>query len=121
MNILSRKLRELERNVVSDAPDFKTLSIHFFDEDTANESMSLRENLIQGRVNSEIHGAQDKVDDVIIRVMREEGFIDEMVLMGLEYAVGEGGRFLSGGQSMKVAIARICKQRIYINIAGPPG
>jgi len=91
---------------VSHDPSFKTLSIHFFDADTTRKFMSLRENLIQGRVNSEIHGAQDEVDDVIIGLMRKEGFIDELVLMGLEYAVGEGGRFLSGGQSMKVAIAR---------------
>ena len=87
-------------------PVLKGMGFHHFDGDPPVEHLSVGENLIGGRVNSEIRGARDQVDSTVIDVMKEAGCIDELVLMGLEYSAGEGGSFLSGGQAMKVAIAR---------------
>jgi ABC-type multidrug transport system ATPase subunit len=86
--------------------NLRALSVHHFDGEPAGEYLSLGESFIGGRVNSEFRGARDEVDGAIIDVMKEEGLIDELVLMGLEYTAGEGGGSLSGGQAMKIAIAR---------------
>ena len=73
--------------------------------DSAN-GLTMRENLVGGRVNSEIRGSCDRVDKIIEDVLEDDSLIEELILMGMEYTVGEGGKYLSGGQAMKVSIAR---------------
>jgi putative ABC transport system ATP-binding protein len=69
--------------------------------------IGLRENLLGGRVDLRLLGAADRVDGAIKEVLEEQGLLAEALLAGLEFVVGEGGKYLSGGQKQKTAIARV--------------
>lgn len=68
--------------------------------------LTLRENVLRGRSDPAVRGAEEWAEGVVLAALRDEGLSDAVVLAGLEFPVGESGRFLSGGQRQKVAIAR---------------
>lgn len=71
-----------------------------------DDGLTLRENLLWGRPDPGAAGAVEEVDRVIRGVLDENRLLDAVLLAGLEFQVGEEGKFLSGGQRQKVAIAR---------------
>ena len=75
------------------------------------EGLSLREMLLLGRVDEGVFRAPEKVDQLIGECLAELGLLTEALSFGLEYPVGDNGRFLSGGQRQKVAIARTLLKR----------
>ena len=83
------------------------VAVSSFTLDSAQRAIPLRDCLLGGRVNLAIHGAQAEVDRLIMGVLEQSGLIDQVVLAGLETPAGPKGQRLSGGQAMKVAIARI--------------
>jgi ABC-type multidrug transport system fused ATPase/permease subunit len=73
--------------------------------------LSIRENMLSGRINRRIHGADLLVDQVIHKSIVEKGLLPYFLLRGLECTVGEDGNFLSGGQKQKIALARAFLKR----------
>ena len=69
--------------------------------------LSLRENLVRGRLDPRVYRAAEQVDELVRSALRDAGLLEQVLLAGLEYRVGENGKFLSGGQRQKVAIGRI--------------
>lgn len=94
------------RNELLDEAAFSGLSYVSFDSGLYVNGLSLREAFLGGQVKTEIRNAYAQVDKMISAVLEKHGLLDEVALMGLESPVGEEGRLLSGGQAMKVAIAR---------------
>jgi ABC-type multidrug transport system ATPase subunit len=70
-------------------------------------ALSLRENLLGGRVDLQRLGAAERVDAAIQEVLQARDLVAEALLAGLEFVVGEGGKYLSGGQGQKTAVARV--------------
>jgi len=75
------------------------------------EGLSLRELLLLGRVDEGVFRAPEKIDSLIRECLVELGLLSDALSLGLEYQVGENGRWLSGGQRQKVAIARTLLKR----------
>jgi len=80
---------------------------HLLEKNEYVEGLSLRENLLKGRVNTEIMKASMTVDSIIQQILGEYGILDTVLCAGLQFNVGEGGKLLSGGQAQKLAIARV--------------
>ncbi len=70
------------------------------------DGLSVRENLVGGRANPRVLGAAERVDAALRAALADAGVLSAAVLLGLEARVGEGGKYLSGGQRQKVTIAR---------------
>jgi len=70
------------------------------------QRLTVRENLLMGRVNSHIENGMKTVDAVIKEILKNNHLLDEALLVGLEFQAGEGGKFLSGGQKQKISIGR---------------
>ncbi|MFP4476763.1 MAG: ATP-binding cassette domain-containing protein [Desulfatibacillaceae bacterium] len=94
------------RNMVTADGKMRKMDVRHFDDPDAAGWLRLRESLIGGRVNPRIRASFEQVDALIVDALSGEDLLDELVLMGMEYRVGDRGRNLSGGQGMKVAIAR---------------
>ena len=77
------------------------------------EILTLREILLMGRPDSRARGAWKFVDEVIKQAFHQAHCLEQVLLLGLEYQVGEEGKNLSGGQKQKVALARVLAK-------GPP-
>src|SRR5262249_30747705 len=60
--------------------------------------LTVRENLLRGRVDLHLLGAAERVDAVIQEVLAAAELLEEALLTGLEFVIGEGGKYLSGGQ-----------------------
>jgi ABC-type bacteriocin/lantibiotic exporter with double-glycine peptidase domain len=75
------------------------------------DNSSLRELLLGGRVDESIFRARQQVDALLYDVLADNGMLDDVLLAGLEYGVGDNGRNLSGGQKQKVALARTLLKR----------
>ncbi len=95
------------RKTLSSNSKMMRMDIKSFNLDSVLDGISVREILLGGQVNTEIRGAYEQVDTIIAGVLAKNNLTDELIAMGLGSAAGESGRCLSGGQAMKVAIARM--------------
>jgi putative ABC transport system ATP-binding protein len=65
------------------------------------------DNVLFGRIRKDRPQALEKVQELILRLLRNENLLDELLDMGLDFQVGSKGDRLSGGQKQKVALARV--------------
>lgn len=79
--------------------------------DPPPDSMTLREYLLNGQVSPGLLGLEERVDTILIAVLKEAGLGNRLVTSGLKYRVGSRGEFLSGGQRQKIALARAFLKR----------
>ena len=68
-------------------------------------SHSLLDNIIFGTV-IEKDVVQSTLAPLALQLFKEQGFLDEVFEIGLDFHVGSKGDKLSGGQKQKIAIAR---------------
>lgn len=77
-----------------------------FDLEEPQGGVPLRNVLLGGQVDNSVRSAQEIIDKVILESLTESEQ-DDLILLGLEASAGIGGQALSGGQAMKVTLARI--------------
>jgi ABC-type multidrug transport system fused ATPase/permease subunit len=68
---------------------------------------SILTNILFGKLKEETSAAWEKINTCIHRLLIQEDFLEKIIEMGMQHAVGTKGENLSGGQRQKLAIARI--------------
>ena len=87
-------------------PDDLQDSVEFFDSESYNSASSVQDNILFGKLASERAGSSDAVGELMIDVIRESDLHSEIIDLGLNYDVGNGGSRLSNIQRQKLALAR---------------
>ena len=80
--------------------------IEFFEPDRFSSALSIQDNILFGRVAFEHANAQARITALVRDVATEVGMNAELVRLGLEFDVGNGGSRLSYSQRQRLAIAR---------------
>jgi len=71
------------------------------------EGQSILNNILFGRLKTELSHAQEKINQDILRLLIEEDCLEAIADAGMGFLVGSMGDRLSGGQRQKLAIARV--------------
>ncbi len=87
-------------------PEDLRASVEFFDSESYNSASSVQDNILFGKLASERAGSTEAVGELMIAVIRETGLHSEIIDLGLNYDVGNGGSRLSNIQRQKLALAR---------------
>ena len=70
-------------------------------------SKSILDNVLFGRIRRDQSQALEKVQELIVQLLKNENLLDEVLDIGLDFQVGSKGDRLSGGQKQKVALVRV--------------
>ena len=82
-------------------------TLRFYEPDLYVESRSIRDNILFGQPKPGRPGAMDRISEHLVQLLIEEGVLESIVELGLEFQVGSMGEYLSGGQRQKIALARV--------------
>jgi ABC-type methionine transport system ATPase subunit len=69
-------------------------------------SHTIRNNIFFGRLKTTNPQIQDTINEQVVQLLIEEGILETVVEIGMQFQVGSKGDRLSGGQRQKLAIAR---------------
>ena len=69
-------------------------------------SHTIRSNIFFGRLKTTNLRIQDTINEQVVQLLIEEGILETVVEIGMQFQVGSKGDRLSGGQRQKLAIAR---------------
>ena len=88
----------------------------FFHKRVYMHSLSILNNVIFGRIKDVSPKVDEIINERIVHLLVEEGVLEAVLEIGLQFQVGSRGDRLSGGQRQKLAIARVLlkKPRILI-------
>jgi ABC-type polar amino acid transport system ATPase subunit len=79
----------------------------FFHKTVYLSSFSILNNIFFGRLKVANPRVEESINQRIIRLLIEEGIIEKVLEIGMQFQVGSRGDRLSGGQRQKLAIARV--------------
>jgi ABC-type multidrug transport system fused ATPase/permease subunit len=74
-------------------------------------TQNVLDNILFGHPRAEYPQAMDLIRQKVVDQLKEDGLLDEVMAIGLEFQVGSKGDRLSGGQKQKIAIARALLKR----------
>ncbi len=95
--------RNLLRQALS---DLENPPVAFYDPQEYNPAATVIDNILLGRVASNVAEGQERVHEAITQLLEELKLTDEIFRIGLEFNVGTGGKRLSESQRQKLHLAR---------------
>ncbi len=117
---LTEKLLDARRRFVEQLPASMTGAIEFFDPERYLVQLSLRDNLVFGRILSQQARAAERIEQVIGTLADEQGFRRLVLEAGFDYTVGIGGSQLNPQQRQKLLLASAALRRVRILVADAP-
>ena len=86
-------------------------AVEFFDPATYNRALSLRDNILFGKIVTTQAGASASIGLLLRQVLDEQDLHSFVITVGLDYQVGVGGTRLAVADRQKIAIARALLKR----------
>jgi ABC-type multidrug transport system fused ATPase/permease subunit len=80
---------------------------NFYKQNLYIPGQSILNNILFGKMKSDLTHAQEKINQAIIHLLIAEECLEEIASIGMHFQVGTMGDRLSGGQKQKLAIARV--------------
>ena len=87
-------------------PEEKQAGIAFFAEDTYNPKLNTQRNMLMGTINHTIPHAEERLNDIIFKVLEEMDLTEDMIHLATGAPVGVGGSKLSQADRQMVVLAR---------------
>jgi len=101
-----KRILKARRLFHKELPKDERSAIAFFDQETFNAQLSNRCNLLLGRINHTISGAEQRTNQISLEVLEQMETTNEMIFLATQSPVGVGGSRLSHADRQKVALAR---------------
>ncbi|MEC9367263.1 MAG: cyclic nucleotide-binding domain-containing protein, partial [Pseudomonadota bacterium] len=92
-------------------PDDLKPGIAFYDPNAFNDRLHVRANLIMGRVTQARANSEQKVDELIRKVLVEQGLFRDIVMLARDVEVGIGGQRLPAASRQCLSLARAVIKR----------
>jgi ABC-type multidrug transport system fused ATPase/permease subunit len=93
---------QFREKIESERPE----SFSFYDINEYICSHSILNNIFFGKIKTTTPQIQDKINQLIVQLLIEEGILETIIEIGMGFQVGSKGDRLSGGQRQKLAVAR---------------
>ena len=79
----------------------------FFHKHVYLQSLSILDNVLFGHLKNNRPRVDELITERIVQLLIEQGVLEDVLAIGLQFHVGSRGERLSGGQRQKLAIARV--------------
>lgn len=99
------------RSFAEALPEDRRDGIEPFDPARYMNSATLLDNLLFGRVSQKYRDGSERVYAAVMALLPAAGLDDEVLDVGLDYHVGQGGKRLTAAQRQKLALARALLRR----------
>ena len=83
-----------------------TSPVAFYETNSYNPAASVLDNVLLGRVSTNVAEGSERVDEAIKALLEEMGLTDDIFHIGLDFNIGTGGKRLSEIQRQKLHLAR---------------
>ncbi|MCF6320621.1 MAG: ABC transporter ATP-binding protein/permease [Rhizobiaceae bacterium] len=103
---LKEKIVETRKILRHALSDLETSPIAFYDPEQYNPAASVIDNILLGRLASNVAKGPERVFEAITALMAELELTDDIFRVGLDFNVGTGGKRLSETQRQKLHLAR---------------
>lgn len=100
------RILEARHAFANKIPDALKSSVEFYSKEQYNESASVQDNIVFGKIASDKADATDQMGDLIAEVIESENLRSAVVEAGLDFQVGLSGSKLSPPQRQKLSLAR---------------
>ena len=100
------RILEARRAFANKIPDALKSSVEFYSKEQYNESASVQDNIVFGKIASDKADAAEQMGDLIAEVIESENLRSAVVEAGLDFQVGLSGSKLSPPQRQKLSLAR---------------
>ncbi|MDC1171388.1 ABC transporter transmembrane domain-containing protein [Alphaproteobacteria bacterium] len=100
------RILEARHAFANKIPDALKSSVEFYSKEQYNESASVQDNIVFGKIASDKADAADQMGDLIAEVIESENLRSAVVEAGLDFQVGLSGSKLSPPQRQKLSLAR---------------
>jgi putative ABC transport system ATP-binding protein len=108
---LAAEIVGFRRALVEALPSDRRDGIESFDPGRYMASASLLDNLLFGRISQKYRDGSDRVQAAVMALLPSAGLQDEVLEVGLDFHVGQGGKRLTAAQRQKLALARALLRR----------
>ncbi len=117
---LTAQLLQARERFVAELPATMAGAIEFFDPERYLLQLTVRDNLVFGRILSQHARAAERIEQVIAALAEDQGIRPLVLEAGFDYTVGIGGSQLTPQQRQKLALAAAALRQAQILVCDAP-